>query len=246
MKKIILTFAIVVAISTNLAATTWGPAKHKCPVCGKTETYYEIMSYGGYIYQWPSKYQYVFWPLTDTHSIYCCPHCFFATYMWDFDSIPNAKKDTLQSYLQTVKLHGKFKSYLNIPVTTRLSIAEKVYQIIGRDEEFWCKFYRVAGYNFEIEKQFDKAFDFRLKSLYFAKEMIRDSLRKDQQKENYIIAAGMSYFTNQKDSTSKYFSIASSLKYANNKMKDENAAGLDEYLTDLIVQYKEFIKQENK
>jgi uncharacterized protein (DUF2225 family) len=245
MKKLFMTFAIIFAFTTTIPATTWGPEKHKCPICGKVNTYYEIMSYGGYIYQWPSKFQYVFWPLTDIQSIYCCPDCYFATYMWDFDSIPETKKDTLQLYLQTVKLNGKYRSYIDIPMTTRLSIAEKVYQILGRDEEFWCKFYRVAGYNFEIEKQLDKAYDYRLKSISYAKIMINDTLRKDQRKENCIIVAAMSYFTNQKDSTKKFLDYATSLRYANKKMKEENASRLDEYLTDLIVQYKEFIKKED-
>ena len=95
MKQLFFGTIIILVFSLNVNATTWGPAKHKCPICNKTSVFQEVMSYGGYIYQWPSKFQYVYWPLTDNPSVYCCPNCFFSTYMWDFDSIPNNKLDTI-------------------------------------------------------------------------------------------------------------------------------------------------------
>lgn len=148
MKKIILVFGVIFTITANLNATTWFPAEHTCPVCKHKQEYQEIGSYGGYIYNWPSKYQYVYWPLTDFPSVYCCLKCHFSTYMWDFDSIPGNMADTIKKLLSTVKLNKKYKNYYDIPITTRLEIAEKVYQVLGRDKEFWCRFYRICGYHY--------------------------------------------------------------------------------------------------
>jgi len=241
MKKLAWIITFMLTISVNAIATTWSPSKHKCPICSKTNTYYEIMSYGGYIYQWPTKFQYVFWPLIDQESVYCCPDCHFATYMWDFDSIPNEKKDTIELFLKTVKLDKKYKDYRSIPMTTRLLIAENVYNILGRDDEFWCKFYRVLGYHFDVENKKSQAQSSRFKALELAKTMVNDTARIDQKKENLFIVAAMYNYTSQKDSALKYLDYTINLKYANKNMKEENATGLDEYLTDLIVQYRDLL-----
>ena len=109
MKTLSATSFLLFALALNSLATTWWPAEHTCPVCDKKDTYQEIMSYGGYIYQWPSKFQYVYWPLTDSPSIYCCPHCYFSTYMWDFDSVPDTKINTIRSALKTIALDKDYK-----------------------------------------------------------------------------------------------------------------------------------------
>lgn len=248
MKRLLLFFGIIflLTISNSVNATTWFPAKHTCPVCNKESTYQEIGSYGGYIYSWPSKYQYVFWPLTDFPSVYCCTKCRFSTYMWDFDSIPANKIDTLKVFLATVKLDKKYNDYLDIPMITRIEIAENVYKIIGQDNKFWCKFYRVLGYHYDQEKNKDKANESRLKSLDFARLMLSDSVYFGQEKENLFIIAAMNKFIGQKDSALVYLYKASLFTYENKNWKEENVKGLDEYLTNLINDYKEFIRKEDE
>lgn len=246
MKRIIIILGVLFLLAFNVNATTWFPAKHTCPLCKKKSTYQEIGSYGSYIYSWPEKYQYVYWPLTDNPSVYCCPKCHFSTYMWDFDSIPENKIDTLNKFLSTVNLNKKYKDYLDIPMTTRLEIAENVYKILGRDQVFWCKFYRVLGYHYDQEKINEKAKIARLKSLDIASLMLKDSTYFGQEKENLFIIAAMNNFIGQKDSALIYLDKASSLTYENKKWKEENVKGLDDYLTDLIKQYKEFILKEDE
>jgi len=242
MRKHFFAIMITLVFAMNANATTWGPAKHKCPICDKTSTYQEIMSYGGYIYQWPSKFQYIFWPLTDNPSVYCCPNCFFSTYMWDFDSIPDIKLDTIKAFLQTVE-HQTFKDYRDIPMTTRLGIAEKIYQILGRDTEFWCKFYRVKGYHYSLSKMENQALESRTKALVLARNMLSDSTYVGREKEQFFIIAAMFNFTNHQDSALVYLNKASSCKYQNKNIPEENSTNLDEYLGDIINQYKEIIEK---
>jgi len=233
-------------LTSVLWATTWFPAEHTCPVCKKKSTYQDIGSYGTYIYNWPSKYQYIFWPLTDFPSVYSCPGCHFSVYMWDFDSIPAEKTDTLKSYLSNIKMEKKYKDYLDIPMTIRLEIAEGVYRILGRDTEFWCKFYRVMGYHYEAEDQAERARSSRLKAIGLVHQMFSDTLYKGQEKELMLIAAAMHYYTGQKDSTLLYLDKANLLTYSNSEMQEQNVKGLDDYLSGLIEQYKAFIKEEEE
>lgn len=166
--------------------------------------------------------------------------------MWDFDSVPENRVDTLTKFLSTVKLEKKYKDYIDIPMTTRLEIAENVYKILGRDNEFWCKFYRVLGYHYDQEKNKEKAKESRLKSLDLARLMLSDSVYSGQEKEILFIIAAMNNFIGQKDSALIYLDKASLLTYENKKWKEENVKGLDRYLTDLIKQYKEFIRKEKE
>lgn len=246
MNKYFLIICTFFSLSISVKATTWFPAKHTCPICKHENEYQEIGSYGGYIYQWPSKYQYVFWPLTDSPSVYCCPDCYFSSYMWDFDSIPENKFDTLKVFLATVKLDKKYKSYVDIPMTTRLEIAESVYKILGRDKEFWCKFYRGMGYHYQENKNGSKAKEARLNSLSLANQMLTDSLSFGKEKENLFIIAAMYNFTGQKDSALVYLDKADLKIYQNKNWKDDNVKGFNEYMTGLISQYREFIKKEDK
>lgn len=248
MKRLLLFIGIILLLtkSNGVNATTWHPARHKCPVCKMKSTYYDISSYGGYIYSWPSKYQYVYWPLTDFPSVYCCNKCHFSAYMWDFDIIPANKIDTLKVFLSTIKLESDFKDYLDIPMTTRLEIAENVYKILGQDNEFWCEFYRVLGYHYDHEKNIEKAKASRLKSIDYARLMLSDSVYFGQKKENLFIIAAMNNFVGQKDSALAYLNQASLLTYENKNWKEEDVKELDEYLTNLINDYKEFIRKEDE
>jgi uncharacterized protein (DUF2225 family) len=246
MKRIVLIIGVIFILTFNLNATTWYPVEHTCPVCKHKHEYQEIASYGSYIYHWPSKYQYVYWPLTDLPSVYFCPKCHLSTYMWDFDSIPENKLDTLNKFLSSVVIEKNYKDYIEVPMTTRLEIAESVYKILGQDNRFWCEFYRVQGYHYDQEKNIEKAKESRLKSLDFARLMLADSLYNGQDKEILFIMAAMNNFIGQKDSALIYLDKASLLTYENKKWKEENVKGLDVYLTDLIKQYKEFIRKEEE
>jgi len=243
MKRIILTFGFLFTLTVGVNATTWFPSEKTCPVCNHKSEYQVIGSYGSYIYSWSSKYQYIFWPLTDDPSVYCCQKCYFSTYMWDFDSIPENKISLLKEYLATVKVNKKYEKYYYIPMTTRLEIAENVYKILERDKEFWSQFYRVIGYHYDNEKNAIKAKEARIKALNIAEEMLSDTSYKGQEKEILFIIAAMHNFTGEKDSALVYLDKASSLTYQNDKIPEKNAKGLDEYLTGLIKQYEEFIKK---
>ena len=251
MKRIIFILGIFFILSLRVNATSWGRMERTCPICNHKQTYYIVISWGTYVYYWESKYQYVYWPLTESRSIYSCQECHFSSYMWDFDSIPDNKIIPLKQYLATVKLEKEQEGYIYIPTTTRLEIAENVYKILERNENFWCRFYRVMGYHYDEEKNAIQAKASRVKALNIAKDMLSDSLYAEQKKESFFIIAAMYNFIGNKDSALIYLDSASLVTYdlstyKKNKRKKIKTNGADEYLTDLITQYKEFIKKENE
>lgn len=238
MKKLILIFGIIFVLIINTNATTWFPAKHKCPICNKKSTYQNIGSWGSYIYHWDSKYQYIYWPMTESPSIYCCPKCQFSSYLWDFDSIPKNKIDTLKQYLKTIKLNKKYKDYMQIPITTRLEIAENVYRILGKDDNFWCEFYRILGYHYEETQNHSKAYENRCKAIKIANTMLLNEHYQGQEKELFYILATMNYKINQIDTALLYLNKAIPLIYNNKQWEEKNSNNLNAYLSELIIDFK--------
>jgi hypothetical protein len=89
-------------------------------------------SFGSYVYDEPSRFQYVFWPATTDRFLYTCKTCRLTAYMGDFEEIPGEKVPALKAMLEgDAVLEGELTPYYEIPMTLRLPIAEKVYQLLG-------------------------------------------------------------------------------------------------------------------
>ncbi len=127
-----LAFALVLVTTGALIATTWAPMDVQCPVCHTKNSFNSIMSYGTYIYGWPSKFQNIFWPATDGSSLYTCKHCYFTAFLWDYDKLPAAKIAEVRRVLEGISLDAKYEQYTSIPMSKRLVIAEKVYSYSTR------------------------------------------------------------------------------------------------------------------
>ena len=244
-KVIIFIWGLLFTLTFAANSTTWSPIECTCPICKHKHEYQEVSSYGGYVYNWSSKFQYVYWPLTDSYSVYSCPKCHFSTYMWDFHKVPEDKIALIKEYLATVTIDNKYEDYDYIPITKRLEIAENVYKILERDNKFWCEFYRLIGYHYDQEKNATKAKLSRVIALNIANKMLLNPSNEGQKKELLYIVAAMNNYINKKDCALFYLDKASTLTYQNNRLKKDESKGLDEYLTDLIEQYKELIKKDS-
>ena len=165
--------------------------------------------------------------------------------MWDFDKVPGNKITLIKEYLSTITIDKKYEDYDYIPMTKRLEIAENVYKILERDNEFWCEFYRLIGYHYDQEKNAVKAKLSRMTALNIAKKMLLNPTNKSQRKELLYIVAAMNNYIDKKDYALFYLDKASSLTYQNNRLENDKAKGFDVYLTDLIEQYKELIKKDS-
>jgi len=206
-------------------------------------------SYGNYIYQFPSKYQLVFWPYTDDDAWYSCRKCRLTIFMGDFESIPAEKIPDLNKALAATTLPPQperptreslnHPPYLEIPMSAKLVVAEKVYQALGRtDADFWNHFYRVVGYHSSTPVEADQA---RQKSIAITEKLLADKANEGRRKELLYVLGAMRHFVGNDPAALKSFEEAGKIRYESKDLKPEQNKGYDDYLSKLISEYIEMI-----
>lgn len=240
---------------SNLAhAITWAPVEVECPVCKTKNNFLEPMSYGNYIYDFPSKYQLVFWPHTDSASWYSCKKCRYTAYMGVFKNVPPEKIAELRTLLEGVYLppqktisgeEGRHRPpYTEISVAERIAVAEKVYRVLGNpDDAFWNHFYRVKAYHLENDKKLAEADEARKKSLALSERMLADKEKAGSRKEVLYLIGAMKYFLRDRVGALKSFEAASKLTLADKELDEEQNKNYDEYLSSLIKEYIEMLEK---
>src|SRR4030095_13491964 len=224
-------------LSKEASATTWSPKEVVCPLCKTANTFMDVMSYGSYIYQWPEKFQLIFWPLTDNNVLYSCKKCRLTAFMWDFAEIPKEKLPVIKTKLDTMALKPVAEPYNKIPMSQRLDIAAEIYSILAQDEMFWCRFYRVKGYHYEAEKRGADAASARAKALELCKSLVAAKGNSGSRKEFLMISGAMKYFLNDNPAALKDLREAAELTYLNPKLEAEQSKNFNEYLSALVNEY---------
>ena len=228
----ILSLLALLALAAGAFATTWFPTEVTCPVCGAVNTFQVPGSYGSYVFQEPSKLQYVFWPATTDKFLYTCKQCRLTAYMGDFEAVPKDKVDALATMLAQTEIEGPLVPYFEIPMVARLPIAEKVYRILGRDERFWCEFRRIQGFHLEAASRADEARAARLEALEIAEKLLREP--SPTRKETLVIAAAMRTITGDTEGAKRDLQEAKGLTFSSTELGAESSEGLNGYLDTLI------------
>jgi hypothetical protein len=242
-KLALFTSLIIMSLALAGLATTWGSTDVKCPVCGKTSEMESIMSYGSYIYGWPSKYQLIFWPSTTSRALYYCRHCGLAAFMGDFQEIPKDKIDAVKKTVAPMKKPQKDGRYFEVPMSYRLGIAEAVYRQLDRDDNFWCRFYRIQGYHLDKSSMPKEAKTARLKALVLAEKMLKAGVKAPPKKELVLIVGSMQYFTGQKEKALEALArvMKTPIKVPE-EMKEKSAKNATQYLDELAEVFKGLIE----
>jgi hypothetical protein len=230
----------------NVLGTTWADKEFTCPICKTKNTFGVIMSYGTYIYQWPSKYQFIFWPLTDEHVLYSCKKCYLSVLMWDFDKLPQDKLPEIQNALKGVEIKGNYKRYTEIPMSQRLEAAEKIYAVFQKDDDFWLQFFRVKGYHYAAEKNQGKADEARKKALDLATRMLDEKDRPIAKKELWLISGAMKHFLGDDKGAVDDLNTALKTKYENKRLDQEKNENGEANLSALVKEYIEKIQSPQK
>ena len=256
--RFLLVGALLAGLSGAALSTTWAPHKVKCPLCGAENDFRAIMSYGGYIYNWPSKFQLIFWPLTDRSAVYACKNCRLSAFMGDFEKLPKEKHQAVKNALKDVKFDKEYASYSEIPMTQRLRVAEKVYALLDKDDEFWCRFYRVLAYHYDdersqakddkareaLQKEADAA---RRKAVELVEKLLAAKDRAGQRKEALLIRGAMRHFLRDDKAALADFEEAAKLTYRNKALAEagdpEAEKNADEYLSGLLKEYTELLSR---
>ena len=233
---------------------TWFPEVIVCPVCKTKNVFLQVGSYGNYIYHYPTKYQLIFWPFTDSPSWYSCKKCRYTSFMGGFSNPPADKLDDLRKMLAAVSLPlqkemsekdaREHPPYLALPVSARMLVAEKVQRTLGETgDEFWSHFYRVLGYHFAEEHKSVEADEARQKALAITEKMLADRKNDGQRKELLYLAAAMKHFLRDDEAAKKLLMSASTLTFSNKELDDERNKNYDEYLSTLIKEYLDMLNR---
>ncbi|HEX6731298.1 MAG TPA: hypothetical protein VF074_14840 [Pyrinomonadaceae bacterium] len=233
---------------------TWFPDEKTCAVCETKNIFLVPGSWGNYIYQYPSKYQLIFWPYTDSASWYSCKKCRMTAFMGDFENVPKDKVAELRKVLESVTLPAQktlsekesfeHPPYLDLPLSDRMLVAEKVYQTLGvKGDGFWAQFYRVLGSHLEGDKKLPGAAEARRKALKIVEPWLTDKAKEGQRKESLYICGAMRHFLDEDAEAMKLFVEAEKLKYSDASLNAEQNQGYDEYLSTLIKEYIEMLKK---
>jgi NADH dehydrogenase/NADH:ubiquinone oxidoreductase subunit G len=153
--------------------------------------------------------------------------------MGDFEEIPKNKVSALANMLaKETALEEPLVPYYDIPMASRLPIAEKVYKILGRDDNFWCEFRRIEGYHLEAAGRADEARKARLEALEIAEKLLRKGATT--RKETLVIAAAMRKITGDAAGAAKDLEEARTLTFESKDLGAESSEGLNGYLDTLI------------
>jgi hypothetical protein len=104
-------------------ATTWtGLEPVTDPVrSGATCPVKSVVTWGSYVYDWPSKYDQVFFPRTDPDGIWFCPKSGFTAFIGDFELTPKEKAAV------TTELATFYKPISKPSLSDKLVLLEKSY-----------------------------------------------------------------------------------------------------------------------
>ncbi len=237
-------FFLTALLSANSLAITWYPKEFECPIDKEINTFMVVGSYGSYIYSYPSKYQWLFFPATDSPTFYVCKKCHLATYMWDFDKLPKDKIPELKKVLATIKAPKAFKEYTEVPITERLEIMEKVYTVLGKDPEWWENFYRIKGYHYGKDGQAEKAAEERKRSLEFIQKELKNEKSTAPKKVLFYISGAMKHFLNDDKGALEDMQKALETKFAEAGATATEVKDAEEGLNERLKEYIEKIKSE--
>lgn len=250
MKKMIRSaavFSFIAVFCFNSYAITWFPKEFTCPIDNEKNTFLVIGSYGSYIYSYPSKYQWLFFPRTDSPTFYLCKKCHLATYMWDFDELPKDKLPALRKVLADVKLASNYKEeYTEVPTTERLEIMEKVYKVLDKDEQWWESFYRVKGYHYGKAGQTEKAAEARKKSLEIVTKWLKDDKNEQPKKLLLYISGAMKHFLNDDKGALEDLNKALTVKYQEKDATAEALKNAEEGINERLKDYIARINSDKK
>ena len=105
------------------------------------------LSYGSYIYQWPSKLDQVFWPDTDPSFIWFCPSSGLTAFQPEIEQLSEGEKQRVKEFLAT-----GYKAPSGPPsLRDKLVLLEGTYGLLDTSEEERIWLLRVLAYLYEAE-----------------------------------------------------------------------------------------------
>ena len=123
---------------------------------------------------------------------------------------------------------------------------EKVYSVLGKNDDWWQTFYRVKGYHYGIAGDAAKAAEERKKSLVLIQKELNSAGSEVPKKLLLYTSAAMKHFTNDDKGALEDLQKALVTKYADKNAKPEQLKDSEEGLNERIKDYVERINSPDK
>ena len=184
-------------------------------------------SSGSYIYQWPSKYDQVFWPLTTAEGIWHCSKSGFTAFIGDF-ALSSQEENTIRAYLKT---HYQGKN----DIESKLQMLEQLYALRDTTAAFDNRLLRTMARWYQSLGKLDKANDYRRKAFNDIKQTLNQGPEEYLKLEYLYLGANYARQFGDKAQSDIYLTkLADAIK----NLKNAKYKGFAEYLKILVVDTK--------
>lgn len=217
-------------------AITWVSVEKTDPITGDKVTVQKPGSFGTYIYSWPSKFDLVFWPLTDENWIWFCPKSGYASFGGDFDKLSDREKEHLSKWLkENYDPSRKPETH-----ESKLAWLERVYGQRERDEQFWGHFYRLMVYTYRDDEQ--KSLEYVKKAMPLLQKALDAKPRGIRRIEVLYLLGEYSRRTGQDEKAREYFRQVKAEKYEDGDGKEKVG---HPYFLELVQDREKLMKKES-
>lgn len=188
----------------------------KCSVQQPTEP-------AAHVYQAASRYDQVFWPLTDTNGIWHCERSGFTAFIGDFDNLSATEVTRIAEYLSSKSAHAQ-------GMIAKLEMLEAIYLLRDSDNILRNKLQRVLARWYQELGELDKANRYRSQALRGIQQSLSGTLQQPQRLEYLYVAANYSRQLGQAAASKQYLA---QLDAALREVQDQQLFGFRDYLAAL-------------
>ncbi|UXI68687.1 hypothetical protein [Tahibacter amnicola] len=166
-------------------ATTWSSLTVEDPIRpGATCEVSEPASYGSYVYQWPSKYDQVFWPQIDETGIWFCAKSGFAALIGDFETLTESERMRVGVHLAKV-----YDPALHLGPAQKLALLEGIYGMREMDAKKQIQLQRVLAVHYERDGDYTRATTLRRQALGLIRQELAQGMLDTQRRLEYLFVA---------------------------------------------------------
>lgn len=172
---------LLTALSAH--ATSWTELTVEDPIKPGSECAVNgVVSYGGYVFNWPSKYDQIFFPYTSSLAIWYCSDSGFISFMEDFEQLTADEKTEIAHYLAE-NPQTTIKSLLS-----KLELLEVIYSFRTLPAETSNRNKRILAYLYEQINEFEKSNSLRSAALQQIYQLLNTDI-SDYQRLKYLYVA---------------------------------------------------------
>lgn len=214
-------------LSLPAAATTWGEKTIGDPIDGRGCRVAIPASMGSYIYQWPEKYDQVFFPVTDSQGIWSCASG-FASLIGDVE-LTAEEKQRIESHLAALSEAERQRS----DIAGKLARAEAVYALRDLDPERRGLIHRALAYGFEaLAEDPVKADSHRQAALKIMLERLAEAELPEGKRMEYLFVSAN--YLRERGEPERSDRLLALLQAEIDKHRDGELAAYGEYLSGLL------------